>query len=272
MAWTTEAEALPEVSPSLAPNEAVALLFESYGDMIYSLGLSLCGEREGAEDLVQETFLRALKSWDGFEGRSKASTWLYTIATRACRRMRRRRAGEPTRLESLTRLLPSGEEGLIQIPAEDDPEAEAVLRHATDAIRSAVAKLPLDFKLPFVLKEMVGFTLAEVGEVLGLKEATVKTRVHRARLKVRQQLIEKLPSAPAPAKDHARQECMALLRAKLEAMDRDAVFPLSLDVLCARCTSVFATLDFARGACVMLREESMSDDLRSSLAEACGSA
>ncbi|MBT8208016.1 MAG: hypothetical protein KJO18_07075, partial [Acidimicrobiia bacterium] len=97
----------------------------------------------------------------------------------------------------------------------------------------------------------------------------VKTRVHRARLKIRQQLLKTLPTTDARPPDHARQECLALLQAKLEAMDHDAEFPLPLDELCDRCQSTFATLDLSKRACVMLRDESMSDELRRSLADAC---
>ncbi|MDX1394995.1 MAG: sigma-70 family RNA polymerase sigma factor [Gemmatimonadota bacterium] len=261
---------LPDGSdlPDLPANEAVGELFRSHGDRIYSLGLRLCGSPDGAEELVQETFMRALRAWDSFEGRSKPTTWLYTIASRACGRMRRLRAGQPRTLEPLERLLPSGQEGIIQIPSDDDPEASVERNEAVDAIVSSVTDLPLEFRLPFVLKEIAGLSVVEIAEALGVKPATVKTRLHRARLRVRQAVAEALPAIDAPPVDRRREECLVLLHAKLEAMDRDAPFPLSQGHLCERCRSVFQSLDYMHDTCVLLQSGTMPDSLRTSLAEA----
>jgi RNA polymerase sigma-70 factor (ECF subfamily) len=228
----------------------------------------MCGSPESAEDLVQETFLRALTAWDSFEGRSKPSTWLYTIASRACGRMKRLKSGQPPRLEPLERLLPSGDEGIIQIPSDDDPEADAARHEAADAIVGVVAELPLEFRLAFVLKEIAGLTVEEVAEVLGVKPATVKTRLHRARLRVRKAVSEKLPSRDGPPADRRREECLALLHAKQEAMDRNVPFPVGSGHLCERCRSVFQTLDFTSDTCRTLQDGEMPAGLRASLAEA----
>lgn len=257
---------------SSAAREAIPELLETHGDLIYALGLRLCGDEDNAADLVQETFVQALSSWDSFEGRSLSSTWLYTIATRACSRMSRLRAGEPRHMDSLTRLLPSGEEGVIQLPSDDDPEEDAVRNAAVEAILAAVVQLPLDFRLPFVLKEMADFSVAEVAEVLSVKPATVKTRLHRARLRVRQLMAETLPTRPARPHDHNREECLALLRAKQESMDNDTVFPLSLEELCVRCRPVFETLDFTHTVCSTLCDGQMPDELRTALSRALASA
>jgi RNA polymerase sigma-70 factor (ECF subfamily) len=104
-----------------------------------------------------------------------------------------------------------------------------------------------------VLKEIAGLSLAQAAEVLGVKEATVKTRVHRARMMLRQALAEDLPRRPAG--EHADEGgpghvCLDLLHAKQEALDRGAEFPVDSDELCERCRSVFATLDLAHNACV----------------------
>lgn len=259
----------PDVpAPGSRAEDAISALFERYGDRIYALGLTLCDDPSRAEDLVQETFLRALRSWAGFEGRARPSTWLHTIAMRACRRMERRRAGQPRHMVSLTRVLPSGDEGVVQLPADDDPEADAVRREATEAVLRAVAQLPLDFRLPFVLKEMADLSVAEIADVLDVKPATVKTRLHRARLRVRQGLAGTFSRREAAPPDHAREECLALLRAKQESLDHDAVFPFSNEELCERCRSVFATLDYGRSICRELGTGEMPDELRRSLARA----
>jgi RNA polymerase sigma-70 factor (ECF subfamily) len=260
-----------KASPSASARESIPDLLETHGDLVYSLGLRLWGNTDSAADLVQETFMRALNSWDSFEGRSQPSTWLYTIATRTCSRMSRLRAGEPSRMEPLERLLPSGEEGVIQLPSGDDPEEDAARNEAVDAILAAVAQLPLAFRLPFVLKEMADFSVAEVAEVLGLKPATVKTRLHRARLRVRQLMAEALPTRPASPHTYDREECLALLRAKQEAMDNNTLFPLSIEDLCARCRPVFETLDFTHAVCGTLCTGQMPEELRAALSEALAS-
>lgn len=252
----------------MTPEQAIPELLDRYGDRIYSLGLHMCHNPSNAEDLVQETFLEAFRSWDGFEGRSLPSTWLHTIAVRTCRRMQRRRAGEPRRMEPLERILPSGDEGMVQLPSDDDPEADAIRHEATEAVLRAVRELPLDFRLPFVLKEMADLSVAEIAEALDVKPATVKTRLHRARLRVRQALSAALPSREGPPPDHEREACLALLRAKQEALDHDAVFPIPDDQLCERCRSVFDTLDYGRGLCRTLACGEMPDDVRRALARA----
>lgn len=262
----TASDRQPAADASAA--RAIPELFDSHGDRIYSLGLRLCDDPANAEDLVQETFMRALQSWDSFEGRSRPSTWLHTIAVRACRRMQRRRAGEPRHMQPLTRLLPSGDERVIQLPSDEDPEADAVLKEATDAVLTAVSELPLDFRLPLVLKEMTDLSIAEISEALAVKPATVKTRLHRARLRVRQALAETLPGREGEPPDHAREECLALLRAKQESLDKDTQFPIPDDELCDRCRSVFATLDYSRGICRALACGEMPDEVRAALVEA----
>jgi hypothetical protein len=103
-----------------------------------------------------------------------------------------------------------------------------------------------------VLADIAELSTSEVARILGLKEATVKTRVHRARLILRRALLERLPVRPAPPPDHDRQMCLDLLQAKQNAMDRRVPFPFSTEELCARCRSVFATLDLGRDTCVNL--------------------
>ncbi len=258
----------PPFRPDEPATEAVGRLFEEYGGLVYTLGRRICGDPDTADDLVQETFLRALDAWEGFEGRSKPSTWLYTIATRACSRMRRLRAGQPARMERLDRLLPSGDEGILQVPSPDDPEAEAVLGEATEAVREAIWQLPLEFRLPLVLKEVMDLSVSEVATILGVKEATVKTRLHRARLKVRASVAAALPRRDAPRPDHPREECLLLLKAKQESLDRDVPFPISDDEMCQRCRSVFASLDLTRDACRALRKGEMPAPLREAVSRA----
>jgi RNA polymerase sigma-70 factor (ECF subfamily) len=240
----------------------------AYADHIYGLGLRLCDDPDKAQDLVQETFLRALKSWSGFDGRSKPSTWLYTIASRACQRMERRRAGEPRHMSGLEQLLPTGETTVVDVPATDETPAEWVEREdVVRAVRAAIHSLPIHFRLPLVLKEIEGMSVEDVARVLGIKPATVKTRLHRARLLVREALSRPLPHREAHDTHSSEGQCLDLLWAKQEALDRGVDFPIPAEQLCDRCRSVFATLDMATDVCHALGDVKLPEHARRTLEE-----
>lgn len=235
---------------------------ESVGPRLYSTALRLCRRPEDAEDLVQETLLQGFRKWDQFEGRANPSTWLYTIAARLCQRRHRRRAGEPARLESLSELLPSPHDRIPVLASGDNPLDEHVRREAERTVGKALATLPAAFRLPLVLADIAELSTPDIARVLGLKEATVKTRIHRARLALRRALVSRLPSRLAPPPDHDRQVCLDLLAAKQEALDRHVPFRFSGDELCARCRALFQTLDLGRDVCVSLGRAELPDSLR----------
>ena len=232
-----------------------AAVAETTAPRLFRAAMRMCRNQADAEDLVQETLLQGFRKWPQFEGRSNPSTWLYTIAARLCQRRHRRRAGEPARLESLSDLLPSPHDAIPALGPEDNPLDEHVRREAERVVGEALAALPGPFLLPLVLADIAELSIPEIAQILGLKEATVKTRIHRARLKVRRVLLARLPSRTAPPPDHDRQVCLDLLRAKQEALDRHAAFPFSSDALCVRCQSLFATLDLGREVCAGLGGE-----------------
>ena len=131
----------------------------------------------------------------------------------------------------------------------------------------ALAELPVKFRLPLVLKDIAELSTAEVAEILGIKPATVKTRVHRARLALRKALSESLPKRPAPPPDHSRQVCLDLLESKQEALDRGVDFPVAPAELCTRCRSLFATLDLTYDACRYLGDVELPAELRQTILE-----
>jgi RNA polymerase sigma-70 factor (ECF subfamily) len=244
-------------------SKAIPRLLALHGGRIYGLGLRMCRSPQDAEDLVQETFLRAFRKWEQFEGRSDPATWLYTIASRICHRRQRRRAGEPSRLESLDKLLPSRAQEIVDLASTEPGPLDRVLRHESrEIVERAIGKLPPRFRLPLVLKDLVDFSLAEIARVLGVKQATVKTRLHRARLFIARELARALPKRPAPPPDHGRRVCLDLLLAKQEALDRDVPFPLASAELCDRCRSLFSTLDFGRDLCRQLERGHLPERVR----------
>jgi len=176
-------------------------MYQDNVDRMYRFAQRLCGQEDDAKDLVQETFLNAFRGLKDFRGEAQPSTWLYTIAVRACTRMRRRRKGEPERELSLEEFIPTSEgEFRLQIPTEGLSPEEALehkqLRHN---LLQAIQKLPKKYRLVLVLRDMEGLSAQEVGAIMGLNERAVKSRLHRARLFVRRELSAKgLGQQPAP--------------------------------------------------------------------------
>jgi RNA polymerase sigma-70 factor (ECF subfamily) len=241
------------------PDRDVAIpdLLEEHGGKLYGLGLKLCGVPEEAEDLVQETFLQAYRKWDQFEGRAKPTTWLYTIASRICQRMHRKRSGEPDRLASLDELVPFGDPKMAVL---EGPLDEQIRKEGRERVEAAITGLPIEFRMPLVLKEIVGLPIAEVAAVLGLKPATVKTRVHRARLRLRDALLEGAPERALPAPAYSEQVCLDLLEAKQEALDRGV--ELDQAVVCERCQAVFSSLDATQDLCSRMADGPLPAEVR----------
>lgn len=179
-------------------------LYRDHVDLIYRFAHRLCGEPETAKDLVQETFLNAYRGFDKFRGDAQISTWLYTIASRACLRMRRRRKGAPERELSLEEFIPTSDgEFRMQIPIEGlSPEAALHNKQLRAALDAAIDQLPKKYKMVLVLRDMEEVSAKEVGAIMGLNERAVKSRLHRARLFVRRQLSARGLGEPLTDHDH----------------------------------------------------------------------
>lgn len=183
-------------------------LYRNHVDLMYRFAHRLCGEAETAKDLVQETFLNAYRGLDRFRGDAQISTWLYTIASRACLRMRRKRKGAPERELSLEEFIPTSDgEFRLQIPIDGlSPEAALHNKQLREALDTAINQLPKKYKMVLVLRDMEGVSAKEVGTIMGLNERAVKSRLHRARLFVRRQLSARGLGEPLTDHDHTSRK------------------------------------------------------------------
>jgi RNA polymerase sigma-70 factor (ECF subfamily) len=167
---------------------AYTRLVEENASSIYRLALRLMGNEADAEDVLQETFLSAFKSIDRFEGRSSVSTWLYRIASNAA--LMRLRRNEPEQVS-------------VDEPVERDdgdpmprqffdfcclPEDDLLREEAREQMKQAIDELPPTLRSVFVLRDIEGLSTAETAEALDLSVSAVKSRLMRARLKLRDQL------------------------------------------------------------------------------------
>lgn len=177
-------------------------LYKDHVELMYRFAYRLCGEPEAAKDLVQETFLNAYRGLARFRGDAQISTWLYTIASRTCLRMRRRRKGAPERELSLEEFIPTSDgEFHLQIPIDGlSPEAALQNKQLREALDTAINQLPKKYKMVLVLRDMEGLSAKEVGAIMGLNERAVKSRLHRARLFVRRELSAR--GLGKPSSDH----------------------------------------------------------------------
>jgi RNA polymerase sigma-70 factor (ECF subfamily) len=167
---------------------AFAELVSRYERRVYSLARRLAPSAADAEDVLQETFVRVYRKLSTFRGEARFSTWLFRVATNCALMARRRRRREPT--ESLDAYLPAFERGGRHVRAADHgraARAEELLdrRRLTGALRKALERLPDRYRTPLVLRDLEDLETREVARALGLSEAAVRQRVHRARLMMR---------------------------------------------------------------------------------------
>lgn len=178
------------VAPFAKTPDAFDKLYRDHVDLVYRYAYRLCGDMESANDLVQETFLNAFRGMNAFRGDARVSTWLYTIASRAAMRLRRKRKGAPERELSLEEFIPTSDgEFRLQIPIEGlTPEQALENEELREALDQAINKLPKKYRIALVLRDMEGLSAKEVSGIMGLSERAVKSRLHRARLFVRREL------------------------------------------------------------------------------------
>ena len=148
-------------------------LVEAYSSRLYRYAYWLCGEKATAEDLVQETFLRARRFLDSLKDENSAKRWLTTILRRENARRFERKQFDYADVELDT--LPSDREDF-------DTRPEIL------ALRNAMRLLPVKYREPLVLQVLDGFNLEEIASIFSLPRNTVATRLHRARQKLKKHL------------------------------------------------------------------------------------
>lgn len=158
--------------------------FETYADRVYRLAIGLLKQEDDAEEVVQATFLSAFEALDRFEPRALLSTWLYRIAyNHALMLLRRRHAALPLPEEEDSPTFP-----VQLVDWSHLPDQQAMSGEAQEVLRAAINELPLGLRAAFLLRDVEGLSTAECAHVQGLTEAACKVRLHRARLRLREQI------------------------------------------------------------------------------------
>ncbi len=163
---------LPDVTELPDPTT----LFETYHDRIYRYIAGLVLDPAEADDLTQETFLRATTQRDTLRDSAALLAWLYQIATHLCL----------DRLRARTRRAPheaDADPADLELPDPDEPSLQKTIeqREMSACVQTFIAKLPDSYRVALLLHDMHGLTAPEIAQILGLPLPTVKIRLHRAR-------------------------------------------------------------------------------------------
>lgn len=170
-------------------NNAFGELVEAYQDRVYNLALRMSGNADDAFDLAQEAFFRAWRGLAGFHFESAFSTWLFRLTSNVCLDWLRAKKRRPT--VSLTTLDDEGEE--VQMEIRDPGKSpEELLLAAEDrkALLKALNELPVEYREILTLRAINDLSYEEIGRILDLREGTVKSRLSRARLALRNKLLQ----------------------------------------------------------------------------------
>jgi RNA polymerase sigma-70 factor (ECF subfamily) len=152
----------------------------AYQHRVFGVALRMLGNRAEAEELAQEVFLRVHRGIGEFRGEAKLSTWLYGIASRLC--LSRLSGGE-------RKLVRQGEETLERLPgAGGDPAARVEENELTQALHRAIDELSEERRIVVVLRDVEGLSYEEIATALDLEPGTVRSRLHRARMDLKEKL------------------------------------------------------------------------------------
>jgi len=165
-----------------------ARLVDTYSDVVYRLGMKMLNNAQDAEDILQETFIKVYKNISGFDGRSSLSTWIYRIATNEALMLIRRRKHIEVSIDYPINNTKQDSESMQIVDFCCLPEVELMTEEARTYMDQAVAELPLNLRVVFLLRDIEGLSTRETSEVLDISETAVKTRLSRARMRLRQKL------------------------------------------------------------------------------------
>ena len=176
---------------ALGDREAVERLLMRAQEVAYRFSLLVCGHADDAEDVMQEALLKTYRYVSRIREPEAFRTWLYRTVRNACLMKRRRHVGEPAHLVSLEQggASPDGEPTAIDVEDQGKgPDEIAMNRWLGERLQKALNALPPGYRLIVFLREMEGLSTREVAKITGFSEANVKTRLHRARVLLREQL------------------------------------------------------------------------------------
>jgi len=169
--------------------EAFDRLVDKYASWVYQIAFRMTSNREDADDIAQEAFIRAFSAIGKFKQQSAFSTWLYRIAVNVCQDELKRRKRAPQPMSTL-QADDDSEDLTDQIAADQssDPAEIVEAKERQRAVQQAIDSLPEHHRIVIILRDLQGLSYEEIAQVLGGRVGTVKSRINRARLALREKL------------------------------------------------------------------------------------
>lgn len=196
---------------------AVRAIMQANNRLLYRLARGILRNDAEAEDVVQDTYVRAFTHLEQFRGDSSLSTWLSRIAmNEALGRLRRQKPG--VELSELEKSATQAQIIPFPLASNDDPEKSMAQREIQHVVEHAIDELPEPFRLVFITRVIEGMNVEETAELLGLKPETVKTRLHRARNLLRDNVERKIGPVMMEAFPFAGKRCERLTEAVLQRL------------------------------------------------------
>lgn len=184
---------------------ALEPLMERFASRVYRVANGICGSSPDAEEVVQDVFLTLFRKAGSFEGRAALGTWLYRIAVNTSLNKRRGKRAEVE--QPLEDLLPTykddghrhGDRSFLLADWSQMPDETLLAEEGRQVVRAAVERLPHHYRAVLLLRDVEELSSEEVSEILGESVASVKSRLHRARMALRELLTRTYASGSAPA-------------------------------------------------------------------------
>lgn len=228
---------------------ALEELLERHQGQVYRFGMQMCRDPDDAKDILQDTLLAMARGVKEFRGEASIATWLYAIARSFCLKKRRKGKFAPSNELSLSDDA-MGDAWKLADPGLS-PDDAAASQQVNQALQQAIDQLDATYREVLILRDVEGLTASEVASVLGISAEAVKSRVHRARRAVRDQVapLLKVPADPLPTDEVSPPNCPDVLQLFSQHLEDD-ISPEACGKMqqhlqqCARC----------RGTCDSLRD------------------
>ena len=163
--------------------DAFERLLSAQEGRMYAVALRMCGNREDAQDCVQEAMIRIYRAISSFKGQSSFATWVYRITMNSCLdELRRRKTRTSTSLDAML------ENGFAPSDEDDTPERHSLQAEQKRLLERAIAELPEDMRAAIVLRDIQGCSYDDIAQTLDTNVGTIKSRISRGRERLREKI------------------------------------------------------------------------------------
>ncbi|RKG62381.1 sigma-70 family RNA polymerase sigma factor [Corallococcus sp. AB011P] len=249
-------------------SKALEAVLARHEKQVYRFGLRMCGSEEDAKEVLQETLLAAFRGIHAFRGDAELSTWLYQLARTHCHRLRRRRVGAPEEFQ------PLDSPAATHVAAEEaTPDKVSLARQMGEVLQAAILALPEAHREVLILRDVEDLSAEEAAKVVGIEVRALKSRLHRARLQVREHLSTLMgegAQGQAPACPELAQELSEFV-----AQEVDQATCVRLEdhlSRCPRCTDTCDSLKRTVSLCRRIPGDEVPAPVRAAVRQALSQA